>query len=104
MKRLYMNKSITKATIIVEANKTGIFICPFCSSRLRVFASFQNHLSWQHPSESKPRKIDNKRNIEQFSFEDGCSNVLQATNKTKKQKCEGLATYRVLLPTISRTR
>ncbi|KAI8057431.1 hypothetical protein BDF21DRAFT_456097 [Thamnidium elegans] len=138
-------------TITVKANKAGIFICLFCSSRLRGFANFQNHLSRQHPSESKPRKIDNKRNIEQFSFEDGCSNVLQITNllipfryfsvitkletrkyafdhivnihekkvqcwyqrgitfliprrycyknETKKQKCEGLATYRVLLPT-----
>ncbi|KAI8094803.1 hypothetical protein BDF21DRAFT_395205 [Thamnidium elegans] len=94
MKRLYMNKSITKATITVEANKSGIFICPFCSSRLRGFASFQSHLSRQHPSEPKP----NKRNIEQFSFEDRCSNVLQVTNETKNQKCGGLATYRVLLP------
>ncbi|KAG2231795.1 hypothetical protein INT48_005450 [Thamnidium elegans] len=43
--------------------------------------NLQNQLSQQHPSESKPRKIDNRRNLEQFSFEDGCSNVLQVTNE-----------------------
>lgn len=73
-------------------------ICPFCSSPLAGLTSFQNHLSRLHPSEPKPRKLQNKRTIEQFSFEDGCSDVLQVTKERKKQRCGGLATYHDLLP------
>ncbi|KAI9271193.1 hypothetical protein EDC94DRAFT_645349 [Helicostylum pulchrum] len=86
------------ATITVEANDEGVMVCPFCSSRLTGLSSFQNHLSRLHPAEPKPRKLENKRTIEQFSFEDGCSDVLQVSNETKKQQCGGLATYYDLLP------
>ncbi|KAI9272184.1 hypothetical protein EDC94DRAFT_580640 [Helicostylum pulchrum] len=86
------------AAMTIESNEVGRFVCPLCGNRLTGYRSLRAHLSRFHSSLPQPRKIENKRSIEQFSFEEGCANVLQSTNEHKKQKCAGLASYHDLLP------